>query len=145
MFIGEYNHSVDSKGRVSLPARFREDLSETFYITRGMENCLFIYDQEEWKLMDEKLRKLRLTAKAARGFSRLFYAGAMEISCDKQGRFLIPNHLREFAGIEKDAVILGVSTRIEVWSKDNWEAYLSGDAMNYDDLSAELDDLDLDL
>lgn len=143
MFIGEYNHTVDAKGRVSMPARFRDDLGDAFYITRGMENCLFVYDQREWALMDEKVRNLKLTAKSARGFSRLFYAGAMEIAFDKQGRILIPPHLREFASIEKDVVIVGVSNRIEIWSKDKWNAYLGDDSMNYDDLADALDGFDL--
>ncbi len=145
MFIGEYNHSVDAKGRVSLPSRFREELSSTFYITRGLESCLFIYDAAAWQAMDAKLSQSRLTAKSARDFSRLFYSGAMEVSCDKQGRFLIPPHLRAFAEIDKEAVIIGVSHRIEVWAKDKWDAYLASDAMNYDDLSAALDESGMDL
>lgn len=143
MFIGEYNHTVDAKGRVSMPSKFRDDLGESFYITRGMEGCLFIYDQEEWKVMDEKLRTLKFTAKNARAFSRLFYAGAMEVNLDKQGRILIPPHLREFAALEKDVIIIGVSSRIEVWSKAKWEEYLEADSMNYDDLAEKLDDYDL--
>ncbi|MDD7543526.1 MAG: division/cell wall cluster transcriptional repressor MraZ [Peptoniphilaceae bacterium] len=145
MFIGEYNHSVDAKGRVSLPARFRDDLSETFYITRGMENCLFIYDRSEWEKMDERIRSLRLTAKAARGFSRLFYAGAMEVSCDRQGRFLIPPHLRAFASIDKEVVIIGVSNRIEVWDKEKWDEYLASDSMDYDDLTETLEEEGVEL
>ncbi|MCI6157407.1 MAG: division/cell wall cluster transcriptional repressor MraZ [Peptoniphilaceae bacterium] len=145
MFIGEYNHSVDAKGRVSLPARFRDDLSETFYITRGMENCLFIYDRSEWEKMDERIRSLRLTAKAARGFSRLFYAGAMEVSCDRQGRFLIPPHLRTFAAIDKEVVIIGVSNRIEVWDKEKWNEYLASDSMDYDDLTETLEEEGVEL
>lgn len=145
MFIGEYQHNVDSKGRVSLPVRFRDEISKPFYITRGMEHCLFIYDQEEWKKMDEKIRGLRLTAKVARAFSRLFYAGAMEVGLDKQGRFVIPPHLRSFAEIEKEVVLIGVSDRIEVWSKEAWDSYMGSDSMNYDDLTEELDQMDLDL
>ncbi|MBY0584404.1 division/cell wall cluster transcriptional repressor MraZ [Murdochiella sp. Marseille-P8839] len=145
MFIGEYNHSVDTKGRVSLPSRFREDLSDTFIITRGMEGCLFIYDQKQWKVMDEKISQLRLTAKAARNFSRAFYSGAMEVACDKQGRFLIPPQLRAFASIERDAVIIGVSDRIEVWAKEKWENFVSSDAMDLDTLTETLNDDGFDL
>lgn len=143
MFIGEYKHTVDAKGRVSMPARFREELGESFFITRGMENCLFIYDQTEWAAMDDKISKLRLTAKNARAFQRMFYAGAMEVAPDKQGRILIPTHLREFAKIDKDVMIVGVSNRIEVWSKDRWEEYMASDSMNYDDLAEALEDFDL--
>lgn len=145
MFIGEYNHTVDVKGRVSLPVKFREELGETFYITKGMENCLFIYDREEWDRMDDKLKKLRLTQKAARGFSRLFYSGAMALEPDKQGRIIIPPHLRTYAEIDKDVVIIGVSNRIEVWSKPTWDAYLAADGMNYDDLTDTLEDFDIEL
>lgn len=145
MFIGEYNHNVDAKGRVSLPARFRDELSENFYITRGIDKCLFIYDEKEWSVMDQKIRGLRLTAKAARGFSRLFYSGAMELSCDKLGRITIPPQLRSFADIEKEVVIIGVSDRIEIWAKDEWDTYMNEDSMNYDDLTDRLEDFDIDL
>nr|WP_072514173.1 division/cell wall cluster transcriptional repressor MraZ [Ndongobacter massiliensis] len=130
MFIGEYNHTVDSKGRVSIPARFREDLSDTFYITRGPENCLFIYDEEGWKNIDGTIRSLTLTASNARAFARLFYSGAMELSLDRQGRVLIPPNLRNYAGIEKDVVITGVSSRIELWSKEKWDAYIGAQDMS---------------
>lgn len=138
MFIGEYNHNVDAKGRVSLPSRFREELSDTFYITRGFETCLFIYDAHEWQKMDRKLESLNFTAREARNFARMFYSGAMEISCDKQGRFLIPPQLRSFAKIDKEVVILGVSDRIELWDRKHWEEYMASDAMDYDELSEAL-------
>lgn len=142
MFIGEYNHSVDTKGRVSLPARFRDDLSANFYITKGLESCLFIYDEEEWKTIDSKMRQLRVTAKAARSFSRLFYGSAQEISTDKQGRILIPNALRDYAEIDKEVVIIGVSNRIEIWDKDKWDDYMATTSVSYEDLAEELEDLD---
>lgn len=145
MFIGEYNHSVDAKGRVSLPTRLREELSTTFYITRGMENCLFVYDAETWKVMDEKISQLKLTKKAARNFTRMFYSGAMEVSLDKQGRFLIPPHLRAFAAIDKDVVIIGVSERIEIWAKEHWDSYMESDQMDYDELSDALDESGVEL
>lgn len=145
MFIGEFNHTVDMKGRVSLPARFRDELSSNFYITKGMEGCLFIYDEREWTAMDEKIKKLRLTSKAARNFSRQFYGQADQVSCDRQGRFLIPPTLRTYAGIQKEVVILGVSNRIEVWAKDQWETYNEQESMDFDELTDKLDDLDVDL
>lgn len=145
MFIGEFNHTVDNKGRVSLPARFRDELSTTFYITKGMEGCLFIYDESEWKAMDEKIKRLRLTSKAARNFSRQFYGQADQLSCDRQGRFLIPPALRAYAEIEKEVVILGVSNRIEVWSKAHWDSYADQETMDFDELTDKLDDLDVDL
>lgn len=139
MFLGQYNHTMDTKGRCSLPARFREDLTETFIMTKGLDSCLFIYDLEEWGRMDQKIRsQLSLFSKAGRDFARQFYAGAMEVSCDRQGRVLIPPHLRAFAGLKKEIVVLGVSDRIEIWSKEEWEDHISGEAMNYDSLIDEL-------
>lgn len=145
MFIGEYHHNVDKNNRISMPVHFRDQLTQPFYITRGMEKSLFIYDREEWQRLDEKIRKLRLTAKAARGFSRLFYAGAMEISLDKQGRFVIPPHLKEYAGIKDETVFIGVSDRIELWAAESWSSYLAEDSMNYDDLTEALDEEQWDL
>lgn len=140
MFIGEYNHNVDTKGRVSLPIKFREELSDTFYITRGMEKCLFIYDREEWFKMDQKIRTFGMNSRQGRGFARQFYAGAMEVSCDKQGRILIPPHLRTFAEIDKEVTVIGVSDRIEIWSKENWESYLTDESMDYDLLTDSLEE-----
>ena len=145
MFIGEYNHSVDLKGRVSLPSRFRDEHSDTFFISRGMDGCLFIYDRTQWKIMDRKISQLHLTAKAARNFSRAFYSGAMEVGCDKQGRFLIPPQLRAFAAIERDVVIIGVSDRIEIWAKEKWDEFVSSDAMDLDALTETLNDDGIDL
>lgn len=144
MFIGEYNHNVDSKGRLSLPVRFRDELSPTFYITRGMEKCLFIYDRAEWSKMDQKIRSFGINSRMARGFARQFYAGATEVSCDKQGRILIPPHLRAFADIDKEVTVIGVSDRIEIWSRDNWEAYLADESMDYDLLADSLEEKGID-
>ena len=143
MYIGEYNHSVDAKGRVSLPARFRDELSENFYITKGLESCLFIYDETEWRRMDEKMRRLSMTAKSARGFLRMFYGSAQELSFDKQGRIIIPPPLRAYAEIEKEVVIIGVSSRIEVWSKENWAKYIEKTSASYEDIAEQLDSLDI--
>lgn len=142
MYIGEYNHNVDDKGRVSLPARFRDDLSDSFYITKGLEGCLFIYDSEEWEKIGEKMSQLRLTAKSARGFQRLFYGSAQELSTDKQGRILIPANLREYADIEKEVVITGISDRIEIWDKDRFDTYIDEATENYEDIADQLDELD---
>jgi len=143
MYIGEYNHSTDSKGRVIMPANFREELGEKFYITKGMDSCLFIYDEKEWSNLDLKMRNLRLTSKKAREFSRMFYAPARELSFDKQGRILIPQNLRTYAGIDKEVVIIGVSTRIEIWDKERWDLYISREEMNYDEIMDEFEELDI--
>lgn len=129
MFMGEYNHSVDAKGRLIVPAKFRESLGEEFVVTKGLDGCLFIYSQDEWKNIEETFRNTPLTTKDARKFSRFFFAGAAICELDKQGRILIPANLREFAGLEKDVVLAGVFNKIEIWSKDRWM-----DEGNYDDM-----------
>ena len=120
MFKGEYNHSVDAKGRLIIPAKFREALGEEFVVTKGLDGCLFIYSQEEWKNIEETFRNTPLTTKDARKFTRFFFAGAADCELDKQGRILIPANLREYAGLEKDVVLAGVFNKIEIWSKERW-------------------------
>lgn len=121
MFMGEYNHSIDSKGRLIIPSKLREDLGESFVITKGLDGCLFIYTEKEWENIENKFREMPLTTKDARKFSRFFFAGAAKMETDKQGRILIPNSLREFALLKKDVVLVGVLDRVEIWNKDNWE------------------------
>lgn len=130
MFIGEYQHIIDPKGRVIMPAKFRENLGEKFVVTKGLDHCLFVYPNEEWAIFEEKLRSLPLTSKDARAFIRFFFAGASECELDKQGRILIQSNLRDYAKLEKDLVIIGVSTRVEIWSKAMWDNY--NDAANLD-------------
>ena len=120
MFMGEYNHTIDAKGRLIIPAKFREALGEEFILTRGLDGCLSIYPMDEWKSFEEKLKALPLTDKNARAFLRFFVAGATSCELDKQGRILVPSTLREFAGLEKEVVLTGNLTRIEVWSKERW-------------------------
>ena len=120
MLIGEYEHSLDDKGRLIMPAKFREDLGEKFIVTKGLDGCLFAFSLEEWTVFEQKLRALPISNKDARAFSRFFFAGAIDCDLDKQGRFLISNNLREFAVLKKDVVIIGMNSRIEIWSKDNW-------------------------
>ncbi len=121
MLIGEYEHSLDAKGRLIMPAKLREDIGEKFIITKGLDGCLFAFSIAEWKNFEEKLRSLPISNKDARKFSRFFFAGAMECEIDKQGRFLISSNLREFAEFVKDVVIVGMDSRIEIWSKEKWE------------------------
>lgn len=123
MFIGEYQHSLDEKSRVIIPAKYREKLEGEFILTKGLDGCLFIYPQSEWVLFEQKLKQLPLTNVAARKFVRFFLSGAIECSADKQGRILIPNHLRVYSEIEKDIVFIGMSTRIEIWATKKWETY----------------------
>ncbi len=121
LFIGEYEHSVDAKGRVIMPAKLREDIGEKFILTKGLDGCLFAYSQTEWTNFEEKLKTLPLTNKNARDFVRFFLSGAIECEIDKQGRFLIPSNLREYAKLIKDIAIIGVGTRIEIWDKETWK------------------------
>ncbi|MHB1314413.1 MAG: division/cell wall cluster transcriptional repressor MraZ [Christensenellales bacterium] len=123
MLIGEYQHTMDQKGRVFVPVKFREDLGEKFIITRGIGGCLFGLSQQEWVLFSQKLRALPLTDPDVLSFVRLFFAGATECDMDKQGRILLPANLREMAGLDKEVVITGVLSRIEIWAKDQWDDY----------------------
>ena len=131
MFMGEYNHIIDAKGRLIIPAKFRELLGEEFVLTKGLDGCLFIYPMDEWEAFEEKLRALPLTNKNARAFSRFFVAGATTCELDKQGRILVPQTLREFAGLEKDVVLTGNLNRVEVWSKEKWS-----ENCNFDDMDS---------
>ena len=141
MFIGEYQHSLDSKNRVIMPARFREKLGDNFVMTKGLDNCLFIYTQDEWDKVEEKLKNLPLSNKDGRAFVRFFFSGASEGETDKQGRALIPSTLKEYAKIEKDVVIIGVSTRIEIWSVEEWNRFSSEAEMSIDEIAAKMSEL----
>ncbi|MFB6466536.1 division/cell wall cluster transcriptional repressor MraZ [Cytobacillus sp. Hz8] len=125
MFMGEYHHNVDIKGRLIVPAKFRDDLGEIFVLTRGLDQCLFGYPLDEWKILEEKLKGLPLTKKDARAFTRFFFSGATECELDKQGRINITAPLLNYAKLEKECVIVGVSNRIEIWSKPLWEEFFA--------------------
>ena len=123
--MGEYTHSIDAKGRIILPADFRQELGVTFIITKGFDKCLFLYGQQAWEELAAKLRSLPISKPEARAVNRFFFSGARTLECDKQGRFLIPANLRNHAQIalKQDVILTGVDNRIEVWSKDNWNVY----------------------
>ena len=121
MLIGEYEHSLDAKGRLIMPAKLRDDMGEKFILTTGLDGCLFGFSMSEWEKFEDKLKALPITNKNARNFVRFFLSGATECEIDKQGRFLIPSNLRTAAGLEKEAVIIGVGTRLEIWNKATWE------------------------
>ncbi len=122
MLMGEYEHTIDSKGRISMPAKLRKDMGDTFVLTKGLDGCLFAFSGQEWINFETKLKSLPLSDKNARNFVRFFLAGATECEIDKQGRFLIPNNLRKAASLEKDVVIIGVGTRLEIWDKTIWKS-----------------------
>ncbi len=121
MLIGEYEHSLDAKGRLIMPVKLRQDMGEKFIVTKGLDGCLFAFSQEEWLNFETKLKLLPLSDKNARNFVRFFLSGATECEIDKQGRFLIPNNLRNAANLEKEVVVIGVGTRLEIWDKGIWE------------------------
>ena len=139
MLIGEYEHSLDAKGRLIMPAKLREDMGEKFVITKGLDGCLFGFSQNEWANFEAKLKTLPLTQKNARNFVRFFLSGAMECEIDKQGRFLIASNLREAATLEKEVVIIGVGTRIELWNKEKWQEYSSEENNSADDIAENMD------
>ncbi len=141
MFYGEYQHSVDPKGRVIIPSKFREGLGEKFIVTKGLDSCLFAYSPDEWTSLENKLRALPFTDKDVRTFIRFFFSGAAECEVDKQGRILIPQNLREYAGLEKDIAIIGVSSRVELWNKNTWEEYNSDDNMSADKIAEKMSQL----
>ena len=141
MFMGEYNHTIDTKGRLIVPSKFREALGDEFVVTKGLDGCLFVYDNTEWAAFEEKLKGLPLTNKDARAFVRFFLAGAATVEVDKQGRILLPSVLREFAQITKDAVLVGVASRIEIWSKDRWLQSISTYDDDMDEVAANMESL----
>ena len=140
MFIGEYQHALDPKNRIIVPSKFREGLDNTFVMTKGLDGCLYGYPKSEWARLEEKLKALPLTNKDARAFQRFFFSGAAEIEVDKQGRALIPQNLIEYAFITKDIVTIGVSSRIEIWSKEKWDSY-NEQNINYDEIAEKMSEL----
>lgn len=123
MFIGEYKHNIDDKGRLALPAKFRHDLGDGAVVTRGLDNCLFLYTKKEWEKLAEKLAALPFSQSNSRAFSRLMLAGAMDVEFDKQGRVVLPEYLRQFAGLKKGVTIAGLYTRLEIWDEETWNKY----------------------
>ncbi len=138
MFIGEYSHNIDAKGRLIIPSRFRDKLNETFIITRGLDKCLFVYTQEEWEKLVSVIRTLPFTKKKNRDFQRFFLSGATECEIDKQGRVNIASTLVNYAELEKECVVVGVNERVEIWSKDQWDNFMDE---NVDDFSNIAEDI----
>lgn len=138
MLIGEYEHSLDAKGRLIMPSKLRESIGEKFIVTKGLDGCLFGFSKQEWANFEEKLKTLPLTNKNARDFVRFFLSGATECEIDKQGRFLIVANLRQYASMKKDIVIIGVGTRIEIWDKEKWNNYSSEENISADDIAENM-------
>ena len=141
MFMGEYNHTIDAKGRLIVPAKFREILGDNFIVTKGFDGCLFVYPNDEWTRFEEKLKSLPLTNKNARQFTRFFLAGAAACEVDKQGRILLPQVLREFASLEKDVVLVGVASRIEIWSRERWDESMNTYDGDMDEVAENMESL----
>lgn len=141
MFIGEFTHSIDQKGRVALPSKFRASLASGCVVTRGLDNSLFIYTVEEWEKMAKKLAKLPMAQADARAFSRLMLSGAMNVDLDKQGRVVVPGYLRKYAGLKNEVVIIGLYNKIEMWSKEAWEIYSSSMENESSEIAEHLTDL----
>lgn len=141
--MGEYHHSIDNKGRLIVPSKFRDELGDMFIITRGLDQCLFGYPVSEWGLIEEKLKGLPLTKKDARAFTRFFFSGATESELDKQGRINIPTPLLQYAKLEKECVILGVSNRIEIWSKQIWEDYFTQSEESFAEIAENMNGFDI--
>ena len=141
MLLGQYNHNIDEKGRVSVPAKFREELGMSFIVTKGLDNCLFAYSKEEWSKFEEKLKTLPLTNPNARNFIRFFFSGATECEIDKQGRINLPQNLRDYAELTKEVTVIGVSTRVEIWNRNKWNNYTSDENMDVDDIASKMSEL----
>ena len=139
MFLGEFRHTLDAKGRIIIPSKFRESLGDEYVISRGLDGCLFLFPMEEWKSFEEKLRTLPITE--SRAFVRYFTASASDGSIDKQGRALIPQNLRDVASIDKNAVIIGTPNKLEIWSEDLWDQYMSSDIMSDDNIAKQMEEL----
>lgn len=142
MFYGEFKHSIDNKGRLIIPSKFRmvikDKYIEKFYVTRGLERCLFVFTENDWNLLEQKFKNLPLTQSTARAFSRLLFSGAYEATCDRQGRILIPNHLLQYSRINKDVLIIGVSSRIEIWDVDTWNDFSKTSLQDFERIAEEL-------
>ncbi|MBI1952593.1 MAG: division/cell wall cluster transcriptional repressor MraZ [Candidatus Omnitrophica bacterium] len=142
MFYGEHEHTIDRKGRLIIPSRFREVMKEhyidRFVVTRGLDGCLFLFTEEEWRAQENRFRGLSFTKAEARTFNRIYFSGASELTCDRQGRVLLPEYLRDFAGIKRDVMLVGVSNRIEIWGKEAWQKFYGQYRESYEEIAEKL-------
>lgn len=142
MFYGQYEHSIDNKGRLIVPSKFRDAFKEydieKLYITTGLDKCLFLFTESEWKSQESKFKSMPLTKSDSRKFNRLYFSGATQIEHDKQGRILIPKYLKDFAGIKRDVMIIGVSNRIEIWSRESWQSYYGSSKESFEEIAEKL-------
>jgi MraZ protein len=145
VFYGEYQHSIDRKGRLIMPAKFREaakaNFIERFFLTRGLDKCLFMFSEEEWRAQENKFKAISFTKQQSRTFNRLYFSGAVDIIPDKQGRILLPAYLKEFAEIKVQTMIVGVSNRIEIWSRDKWQEFYGSSRQSFEEIAEKLMDV----
>jgi MraZ protein len=145
MFYGEFEHSIDRKGRLILPAKFREvaknQFVEKFFVTRGLDKCLFMFSEEEWRSQENKFKTMSFTKQQSRTFNRLLFSGAVDVNPDKQGRILLPQYLKDFADIKKDVMIVGVSNRIEIWAKNLWFDFYANSRQSFEEIAEKLMDV----
>ncbi len=139
MFYGEYEHAIDRKGRVIIPATFRKTLQtnniDTLFLTRGLDECLFVFAESEWRVVEAHFKQIPFTKAEGRKFNRLFFSGATEVTLDRLGRLLVPKHLKEFAKIKQDVVVVGVSTRMEIWAKDKWREFYETSRQSFEEVA----------
>ncbi len=145
MFYGEYTHSIDRKGRLVLPARFRDIAKdngiEKFFLTRGLDKCIFMFSEDEWKPQEQKFKNISFTKQEARTFNRMFFSGAVETAPDRQGRFIVPQYLKDFAGIKRDTMIIGVSSRIEIWDCELWKDFYTNSKNGFEAIAEKILDV----
>ena len=142
MFYGEYEHTIDKKGRIIVPSKFRDAFKEydieKFYVTRGLDKCLFLFTENEWRSQEVKFKSIPFTKSEARKFNRLYFSGAIQLESDKQGRVLLPKYLKDYADIKRDVVIIGVSNRIEIWAKEAWQEYYKNSKGSFEAIAENL-------
>ena len=142
MFYGEHEHTIDRKGRLIIPSRFREAMKEHYterlVVTRGLDKCLFLFPEDEWRAQEARFRALSFTKQEARRFNRFYFSGAVELTCDRQGRILVPTYLKEFAGIKRDVMMVGVSNRMEIWDKEAWRKFYGQFKESYEEIAERL-------
>lgn len=145
MFYGEFEHSIDTKGRLIMPARFRdvakEQGIEKFYLTRGLDQCIFMFAEGEWQNQESRFKNMSFTKQQSRAFNRLFFSGAVDVIPDKQGRFIVPNYLKDFAGIKTDAIVIGVANRIEIWDINRWKEFYNNTSKDFEKTAETMLDL----
>jgi MraZ protein len=142
MFYGEYRHNIDEKGRLILPAKFRETCEERgierFFLTRGLDQCVFMFSSEEWSLLEQKFKNMPFTKQQSRQFNRMFFSGAIDVYPDKQGRFIIPQYLKDYSSITKETVIIGVSNRIELWDSRKWDEFYNSSSGSFEQIAEQM-------